>query len=48
LKRRVKSHLLALLGAHHILHVSGVRVYLKMKVNQSYYRPGEFLRVAGD
>jgi len=25
-KRRIKSHQLALLGAHHILHVSSVRV----------------------
>jgi hypothetical protein len=37
-------HLLALLRAHHILHVSRIRI---KKVNQSRYRPGVTQRVPG-
>jgi len=41
-------HLLALLGAHHILHVSRVRVkHVKVKVKQSRYRHGVAQRVPG-
>ena len=41
-------HLLALLGAHHILHVSRVRVkHVTVKVKQSRYRPGVAQRVPG-
>ena len=39
-------HLLALLGAHHILHVSRVRVK-HVKVKQSRYRHGVAQRVPG-
>jgi len=38
-------HLLALLGAHHILHVGRIRV--KVKVKQFRYRPGVARRVPG-
>jgi hypothetical protein len=35
-------YMLALLGAHHILHVGRIRV---KKVKQSNYRPGQSLRI---
>jgi len=31
-------HLLALLGAHHIFHVSGLRVNLSSKISRKWYK----------
>jgi len=41
-------HFLALLGAHHILHVSRIRVKPTVKVKQSRYRPGVAQKVPGN
>jgi hypothetical protein len=40
-------HLLALLGAHHILHVSRVRGNAKVKLKQPRNSPGVAQRVPG-